>query len=146
MLYVNVYLVTQLYGGPEEGNWYFDAGSPLASIPIVTKRENQDYYCISETIGYGSNKKIDKVEIHLRECFDCEGDGEYEEEDEYDHERRTVRCTECGEVPADLEGTAKLMKDMYDLFHDDVGRYEHIQVMLQKNFATPFPEHKPHYE
>lgn len=35
VLYVNVYRVTRHYGGPEEGGWWYDAGEPLASVPIA---------------------------------------------------------------------------------------------------------------
>jgi hypothetical protein len=30
--YINVYEVTQSYGGPEEGGWWFDCGTPLESV------------------------------------------------------------------------------------------------------------------
>lgn len=33
MKYVNVYLVQQAYGGPEEGGWWYDWGQPHVSIP-----------------------------------------------------------------------------------------------------------------
>ena len=32
--YINVYEVTRHYGGPEEGGWWYDAGDPLASVPV----------------------------------------------------------------------------------------------------------------
>ena len=32
MPYVNAYLVDRMYGGPEEGGWWFDAGVPVESI------------------------------------------------------------------------------------------------------------------
>jgi len=31
MVYVNAYLVSRMYGGPEEGGWWYDAGEPLES-------------------------------------------------------------------------------------------------------------------
>jgi hypothetical protein len=34
MKYVNAYIVTRHYGGPEEGGWWFNAGEPLASVPV----------------------------------------------------------------------------------------------------------------
>lgn len=34
MRYVNAYCVTRHYGGPEEGGWWYNAGEPLASVPI----------------------------------------------------------------------------------------------------------------
>lgn len=33
MRHINVYLVHQGYGGPEEGGWWYDYGVPHASIP-----------------------------------------------------------------------------------------------------------------
>lgn len=37
--YVNAYAVDRRYGGPEEGGWYYDDGTPLASIPVDTDAE-----------------------------------------------------------------------------------------------------------
>jgi len=34
ILFVNAYAVSRHYGGPEEGGWWYDAGEPLASVPI----------------------------------------------------------------------------------------------------------------
>lgn len=34
MHFMNVYAITRHYGGPEEGGWWFDAGEPLASVPV----------------------------------------------------------------------------------------------------------------
>lgn len=35
--YVNIYLVQQQYGGPEEGDWWYEQGIPYASIPVMPK-------------------------------------------------------------------------------------------------------------
>lgn len=32
--FVNAYSVTRHYGGPEEGGWWYDRGTPLASVPV----------------------------------------------------------------------------------------------------------------
>lgn len=32
--YVNAYVTEQMYGGPEEGGWYYQAGTPIASVPV----------------------------------------------------------------------------------------------------------------
>jgi hypothetical protein len=37
--FVNAYAVCRCYGGPEEGGWWYDAGTPLASIPAVTDED-----------------------------------------------------------------------------------------------------------
>lgn len=34
IVYVNAYLVSRCFGGPEEGGWWYDAGEPLASVPL----------------------------------------------------------------------------------------------------------------
>ena len=34
ILYVNAYSVQSLFGGPEEGGWWYDAYEPLASVPL----------------------------------------------------------------------------------------------------------------
>ena len=39
MIFANAYAVTRHYGGPEEGGWWFNSGSPLASIPCATRRQ-----------------------------------------------------------------------------------------------------------
>lgn len=39
LLYVNAYLVCRVYGGPEEGGWWFNAGEPLASVPVEAIRQ-----------------------------------------------------------------------------------------------------------
>ena len=33
--FVNVYEVTRHYGGPEEGGWWYNRGTPLASVPVL---------------------------------------------------------------------------------------------------------------
>lgn len=33
--FLNVYRVARLYGGPEEGGWYYNVGEPVLSLPIT---------------------------------------------------------------------------------------------------------------
>lgn len=37
--YVNAYRVELAYGGPEEGGWYYNVQTPIASIPFDTHRD-----------------------------------------------------------------------------------------------------------
>ena len=37
-IYVNVYETDRVYGGPQEGGWYYDAGSPVKSMPVPRAR------------------------------------------------------------------------------------------------------------
>lgn len=40
VLYANAYLTDRLYGGPEEGGWWYDTGEPIMSLPF-TANENE---------------------------------------------------------------------------------------------------------
>lgn len=33
--YANAYLTDRLYGGPEEGGWWYDCGEPVMSLPFI---------------------------------------------------------------------------------------------------------------
>jgi hypothetical protein len=37
-VYVNVYETDRAYGGPEEGGWYYDVGSPVKVMPVARDR------------------------------------------------------------------------------------------------------------
>jgi hypothetical protein len=40
-LYANAYAVEREYGGAEEGGWWYNAGTPLASIPVYSEEEGK---------------------------------------------------------------------------------------------------------
>jgi hypothetical protein len=44
--YINVYEVDRQYGGPEEGGWYYNVGTPVAAIPCNTEHQINDAYKI----------------------------------------------------------------------------------------------------
>jgi hypothetical protein len=56
MKYVNAYSVGRYYGGPEEGGWWYDAGTPLASVPftadVTDERLEQEKTRLREEIGW----------------------------------------------------------------------------------------------
>jgi hypothetical protein len=39
LMYLNFFSTGRYYGGPEEGGWWYDAGTPIASIPLPTDGE-----------------------------------------------------------------------------------------------------------
>jgi hypothetical protein len=49
-VYVNAYRVTQAYGGPEEGDWWYDVGEPLASVPIHTEEQEDTVRNLLHTV------------------------------------------------------------------------------------------------
>ncbi len=40
--YVNVYYISQGYGGSEEGGWWFTCGEPIASVPVKDWDESEN--------------------------------------------------------------------------------------------------------
>ena len=73
MVFVNAYSEDQVYGGPEEGGWYYDAGIPLASVPIRAKP------AIRRSV-YGENEyqlvpadqvEADRTVKQLEKLFSC---------------------------------------------------------------------------
>lgn len=57
VLFVNAYNVNRLYGGAEEGGWWYDTGDPVASVPIreedpAADMEWKDY--LKEKAGWSS--------------------------------------------------------------------------------------------
>ncbi len=56
MLYVNLYLADQAYGGPEEGGWWFDCGEPVRSFPVVTRRRADRLEAMVQRIADHRNK------------------------------------------------------------------------------------------
>jgi hypothetical protein len=140
MLYLNAYLVSRVYGGPEEGGWWYDAGEPIACIPIPTKVEKgQDYYM-------NGGKAV------IQKCRDCDGTGLIDCSDEecdcnregrgYDH---FVHC-DCGEVPADVEALFKMNEQYKELLKEEIGRGEELRLAVEKKMGQPFPSGRPHYE
>lgn len=147
MLYVNAFVVSRVWYSPAEGGCWYDAGEPIASIPIATTYETgKTYYCEGE-------------EVYVRECYACKGTGEdyctddycdvcgYADEKTDETEDHLVRCQVCGEVPADLEKTATLVRELNELLKDCAGRREEIRVRIEQGFACPFfPAKRPTYE
>jgi len=41
LFYINVYLVSRVYGGAEEGGWWYDAGHPIASVGYFSREESE---------------------------------------------------------------------------------------------------------
>ena len=48
--YVNAYIVTLGYGGPEEGGWWYDINAPLASIRVRTEEQAEIAFNLLEDL------------------------------------------------------------------------------------------------
>lgn len=65
--YVNAYVENRLYGGPEEGGWWYNAGFPVAAIPYIkngeyTNQKMKEY--LENSIGYHSKYPLSSVLGH----------------------------------------------------------------------------------
>lgn len=41
-IYVNVYAIERVYGGPEEGGWWYDTGEPVLTVVCEHEQQAQD--------------------------------------------------------------------------------------------------------
>ena len=116
MIYLNTYETEECYGGPEEGGWWFTAGTPVQSV-LVSDEDDLD--------AWRESQDSDK----LREM--CQ--------------RATLQYTQGrSPQPADTgyggytfavgsdEPVSYRQTDSYTSFFED-------------HFAKPYPEERPHY-
>lgn len=125
-VYLNAYAVTQHYGGPEEGGWWYFRGEPLAAVPIPAKfpeRCGKDH-CSKECEGECGEPVCD------RDCTVCFADPVPDAEM---LERETQRLKQLlaaeawGKVTSVLGGKA-------------------VEIRWEAQMATRWPERTPHYE
>lgn len=147
-LYVNAYAVTRHYGGPEEGGWWYNAGQPLASVPIRAKRVPGCSpicgQCRDAADGHERNGQ--KVEFcrELPEDFDHLSDDDaarvYEQAPVAHHL-----------VPAESPDAtiAKLAEEFSDEAEGDIysvcGGVE-VSVCVEDHTAALWPSRRPRYE
>lgn len=72
--WVNVYSVERLYGGPEEGGWWYDAGTPVASIECETEEEAEQIKTKAEKeygpMAHGNIYSVQggvQIRVHIEE-------------------------------------------------------------------------------
>jgi hypothetical protein len=135
--YVNAYAVTRNYGGPEEGGWYYNAGEPLASVPIRAERlETCPEFAAGHCGCYFTKNLVITIEPPCRQC---------EEEGEH-------LCP-----PAEhwqfATSVASRIADLHDEFADVVDGDIHsvrggvaVEVRVEESIAAHWPSKTPHYE
>lgn len=60
----NAYSENKLYGGPEEGGWYYDAGLPIASIPSLPDEAESWIEYLAQVAGWASKYPVSSVLGH----------------------------------------------------------------------------------
>lgn len=75
--YLNAYNVNRFYGGPQEGGWWFDAGEPIASVPLrdeeFPSEQWNDY--LREKVGWTS--KHDRYSVVGHDDFDVRPEDQF---------------------------------------------------------------------
>lgn len=64
--YMNVYVTEQMYGGPEEGGWYYEVGDPLASVPVAMDAPQEELDALEKQL----RRTMDLPEAHQRSGYE----------------------------------------------------------------------------
>lgn len=121
-LFVNIYSAGRAYGGPEEGGWWFDVGTPIGSIPVEHTEDEWD-----EMRGRF-------VAVH--------GD----DDTKWDLEKWAEH------LDNDLKARAEFLRDMWATRYPHTGNRQSVlggedyNVVIEDHFAEPYPEVRPRYE
>lgn len=120
-LYVNIYEASRAYGGPEEGGWWFDTGSPIGSIPVeLTDQEREEIHALIEVV-HGPADALDP-ELYAKHFTNY-----LREKAQAIREKYEERYPNTGKRSSVLGGT------------------DHT-VCIEDHFARPYPEEYPRYE
>ena len=143
VLYVNAYAVTRHYGGPEEGGWWYNAGEPLASIPVLARRvDGHDEWC------YNCNRAREDEGEFCKKYY--EEDPDYVSDDKYwDRETLNVqhlKPVDDDEVHRNIEYLKKIHSDEeYGNIYHSTGGVE-LVVCVEARVASYWPDECPRYE
>lgn len=128
-LYVNVYGVTNAWGGPEEGGWTFLAGTPVTSIMVDRETAHREAW--GEQISDEDYARMvdfpQSVDIDYVGDFGAALDAALRRQAEEIREELRERFPRTGKRGSVLGG-------------DD------YEIRIETHFARPFPEEIPHYE
>ena len=75
MYYINVYEMSQAYGGPEEGGWYYVVGEPVTCIGKFSSREEADKTLKNRTLYGKMGMASDEYQMGYGKWDGCDPDG-----------------------------------------------------------------------
>lgn len=129
IMYVNAYAVTRHYGGPEEGGWWYNRQTPLASIPV----------------------KAIVMEGHTDTCYQC--DRARREVIEPDGQVAKMCKWGYHVVPKDMDQVQDFKQHLMDIYYEvkegniySVLGGTDVRVCLEENPAEEEPKGRPQYE
>jgi hypothetical protein len=117
MIYINAYSVTQHYGGPEEGGWYYYSDEPIASLPHHVKEwkvsRNEEFWegvnTTRDLLKYISDADVDEINNKVKIVTE------------------SVESFQYGQLGSVLGGNE-------------------IKVLLRDSYGDSSPKEKPFYE
>ncbi len=124
--FITAYGISQQYGGPEEGGWYYDAYS------VIETREASTYEDAEET------KTKMEMDLGIRERHEGIGNREIAGEP-VDQNRKTGLANPYDEIPDDYEPASQAEDESY------VRDSGEIQVVIERE-AGELQRGRPHYE
>lgn len=71
-IYANTYLVSQAYGGPEEGGWWYETGEPIQSIIIDKDADLDELSDRRDEKSRLLNDRYEKVVQYIKQCDSAE--------------------------------------------------------------------------
>lgn len=87
--YINAYDHNRAYGGPEEGGWWFDTGTLLASVPFHTDEQAERIKAVLKIKLEPRFQHPHKYQSDISSVL-CEGVLQILEEDEPGHDYPTT--------------------------------------------------------
>lgn len=114
-VYLNTYEVHQAYGGPEEGGWWFDCGTPVQSILLSPEP-------LEEWLEQHSDEYLSDLRQRTTAAFSC-------------GKEPTPRDTGYGGytfLPGSDDPVSYLTDNNYI-------------TAFEEDFAKPYPETRPYY-
>lgn len=159
LLFINVYAVTRYCYSRAEGGCYYDAGQPLASVPIQANElmghDSSCYNCSLARLGeVRDGKKIEycRVPMPEGEHHALLAEGHTEDGEVYRSVERQY-AFETHLVLADKQAAQLKIQELEAMFADEkhgsiysVNGGTDVWVRVEEHFARPWPESRPTYE
>lgn len=160
--YVNIYRISRVMMGPEEGGWFADYGTPVGSIPIEFTESEWDE--VHEAAIKNGALVYDSGDDTYRPAFDINTHehNEWCQPDEHDivylgEDVPTIsaRCHEAkwrdhleDSLREKAQAEAEVWRERYPHSgkRSTVHGGEDFDVVIEDKMAEPFPKETPRYE
>ena len=123
ILFVNAYVITRHYGGPEGGGWWWNSGEPTASVPVKVEPRAVPCACVGWE-GFDSST-----------CSRCDG-----------KRTKEMRRRDYPEVQSTIASLRELFADENEGGIYSVLGGQEVSVSVEEHTARVWPETRPHYE